>query len=99
MVKHTELVPQPKTVAMTCDRCGTRHDDVMETQEFLSWWNSCGYANTTYGDLSHIQIDLCQYCVREVLGPWIRHRKQWVMTNDELITTLEEVKYGDDGSS
>lgn len=96
MVKHLEAVPRQEVVALTCDRCEKYYDDVMETQEFLTWWNSCGYQNTTYGDLSHIEIDLCQYCVKEVLGPWIRHRKQWHMTDAQVIEALESTKMAEE---
>ena len=59
-------------VGFTCDRCKIVHEDEFETQEFLSWEDRCGYGNNTFGDLTTIAIDLCQYCVKEVLGPWIR---------------------------
>ena len=49
----------------------TVHSDPMEMQEFLSWQDTGGYGNKTYGDMTHIAIDLCQYCVKEVLGSWI----------------------------
>jgi hypothetical protein len=58
-------------VAMQCDRCKTTHNDPMEIQEFLSWNDQCGFGNRTFGDLSEISIDLCQYCVKEVLGEWM----------------------------
>ena len=57
--------------AIQCDRCKTIHDDVMEMQEFLSWSDTCGYGNRTFGDMMHLSIDLCQHCVQEVLGEWI----------------------------
>lgn len=72
MVKHCEVVPQLKVVAITCDRCKKRYEDSFETQEFLSWRDTCGYGNKTYGDMTIIAIDLCQYCVKQVLGEWIQ---------------------------
>ncbi len=63
---------RPVVVGFTCDRCKIVHEDDFETQEFLSWEDRCGYGNNTFGDLNTIAIDLCQYCVKEVLGPWIR---------------------------
>ena len=71
-MKHQGEVIRMQTTAITCDRCKTRHDDPMEMQEFLSWSDTCGYGNKTFGDMSFVSIDLCQYCVKEVLGEWIQ---------------------------
>ena len=57
----------------TCDKCGksaTRDEDPFEFQEFLHWENDCGY-NSVFGDGSGLEIDLCQNCVKEVLGPYL----------------------------
>ena len=59
-------------IAISCDRCETTHDDPMEIQEFMCWSDTCGYGNKTFGDMKKISIDLCQYCVKEVLGQWIQ---------------------------
>lgn len=67
---HT-VMPVASVTAIECDRCKTMHDDIIEIQEFLSWSDTCGYGSKTFGDGTHISIDLCQYCVREVLGEWI----------------------------
>jgi len=57
---------------LTCDRCGRRDDnDGMEGQEFLSWSMSCGFGSI-FGDMSHIDLDLCQHCAKELLGQWIK---------------------------
>lgn len=80
--KGTKVVES--VVAKTCDRCGFRADNehgVFELQEFMSWRDTCGYGNLwkpewgpekPYGDGDYIAIDLCQRCVYEVLGRWIR---------------------------
>jgi len=71
MSKITETKEITITAAIKCDRCENTYDDIMEMQEFLSWKDQCGYGNKTFGDGTHISIDLCQYCLREVLGEWI----------------------------
>jgi hypothetical protein len=58
--------------AITCDRCRKTYDDVLERQEFLCWADTGGYGNIVFGDMSRVEIDLCQYCVIEVLGQWVR---------------------------
>jgi len=65
-----------ETVALTCDRCGltvTREndDDVLEWQEFMAWRAPCGYGSI-FGDGALIEVDLCQKCVQEVLGDYVR---------------------------
>ena len=71
MTKVATLKEVPQTTSIICDKCETEHDDPLEMQEFLSWRDTCGYGNNTFGDGSYISIDLCQYCVKEVLGNWI----------------------------
>jgi hypothetical protein len=60
--------------ACTCDRCGQRltpNDD--DWHEKLSIAYTAGYFSV-FGDGAAISIDLCQRCVRETLGPWLRIR-------------------------
>jgi hypothetical protein len=61
---------------VSCDRC-QRQDEAtgMEGQEFLSWSMSCGFASV-FGDLNHVDLDLCQHCVKELLGQWVRVTEQ-----------------------
>ena len=72
MTKLTGIKETIGVIAIKCDRCGNTHEDPMEMQEFLSWSDTCGYGNKTYGDMTRISIDLCQYCVKDTLGEWIR---------------------------
>ncbi len=59
---------------ITCDRCGTvtPTDDVMECQEFMSVEYNAGYGNRVFQDGDCLHVDLCQYCVKEVLGPYLK---------------------------
>ena len=60
-----------------CDKCGAKHelhgnnDSGMEAQEFLSISFTGGYASV-FGDMDKFECDLCQYCVKELLGDYIR---------------------------
>lgn len=67
---------QPQTVqvlaACTCDRCKRRltpNDN--EWQERLSFDHDCGF-DSVFGDRNTVSLDLCQHCMREVLGRWLR---------------------------
>lgn len=57
---------------VTCDRCGRADEaDDFEGQEFLSH-EMCGGYGSVFGDGHFIKLDLCQHCVRDVLGQWLR---------------------------
>jgi antitoxin CcdA len=57
---------------LSCDRCGLRvgRDDPV-FQEFTSIDHLCGYGSI-FGDGSQLRLDLCQGCLKEVVGPWLR---------------------------
>lgn len=71
-----EYQPRTRTVqelaACTCDRCKRRlTPDDGEWQERLSFDHDCGF-DSIFGDCSTVSLDLCQHCVQEVLGQWLR---------------------------
>ena len=53
---------------------------VMEVQEFLCFYTTGGFLSVVkyasnpsiFGDEALIELDLCQYCVAELLGKYIR---------------------------
>lgn len=62
---------------MTCDVCKTTHtsstmEGQMEIQEFWSFDDVGGYGNMAFGDMNRIELDMCQYCAKRLLGPYIR---------------------------
>ncbi len=58
--------------SITCDRCAKEVDsENMEFQEFSSVAYRGGYASI-FGDGNNISIDLCQECLKEVVGAWLR---------------------------
>lgn len=62
-----------EVAACTSDRCKRRltPDKLGEWQERLSFDQSCGF-DSVFGDGSTISLDLCQHCVLQVLGEWLR---------------------------
>jgi hypothetical protein len=69
---------QDKTVqevaACPCDRCQRRmtpDDTPWEWAEKLSIVFTAGYGSI-FGDGCKVEIDLCQQCVKETLGAWLR---------------------------
>lgn len=58
--------------SFSCDRCGEElSDNEMQRQEAWSITTEGGFASV-FGDLATVSIDLCQGCVSEVLGKWLR---------------------------
>lgn len=67
-------VERREVVDLVCDRCGRDGEDDpngFERQEFLSHHDRAGYGSI-FGDLNQVDIDLCQHCVKEVLGEWLK---------------------------
>lgn len=78
MIKYKPIqVEQQEVVSITCDRCKKEYDDVMETQEFLIYANDAGYGSVM-GDGNKLRAELCQHCVKEVLGPFIRTEGNYI---------------------
>ena len=68
-VKETYV--RNKVTSVICDRCKKEYNDDMELQEFLMHYNTGGY-NSVFGDGSKTSLDLCQHCVKELLGDYIQ---------------------------
>lgn len=63
--------------SITCDVCTKTYDNdtmegQMEAQEFWSFADTGGYGNMAFGDMNRIELDMCQYCAKRLLGPYIR---------------------------
>ncbi len=59
-------------VSITCDVCKKEFDDQMEMQEFARFGDRAGYGNVVFGDCTDYDIDMCQYCFKEILGDYVR---------------------------
>lgn len=74
MLEYQDKVVQD-VAACTCDRCQRRmtpgDDDLWEWGEKLSVSFHGGYGSI-FGDGNKVEIDLCQQCVKETLGAWLR---------------------------
>ena len=69
-VKKT--VKEKQVVAIICDCCKKKIKITdIEIQEMLRWENWCGYGSI-FGDGNKIKIDLCQECVKNLLGNYIQ---------------------------
>lgn len=58
-------------IELTCDRCGrvVPESDHAEWSETLRLRFTGGYGSI-FGDGSKVEVDLCQQCVKELIGPF-----------------------------
>lgn len=65
-------------VEIICDRCGKSitPDDFVEWQEALTIGFRGGYGSV-FGDDIKYRCDLCQHCLKETLGEYIKPSKEW----------------------
>lgn len=62
-----------KLVSVTCDVCGkTYKADDLEAQEFEHIRHNGGY-DSIFGDSFLVTCDICQYCLKEMMGDYL-HR-------------------------
>jgi len=58
-------------ISFTCDCCAKKYDGVLDMQEMLYFHNNCGYGSV-FGDGNSIELVMCESCVKEELGDYIR---------------------------
>lgn len=66
-----ELREVPQVISITCDVCKKDYDNTFDTQEFLTYTNSCGYGSV-FGDGTLIELDMCQHCQKSMLDQYFR---------------------------
>ena len=71
-MKIKDVRPQSFVKMVRCDRCTRKAEDgESEFFEFTSIDYVAGYGSIL-GDQNQVEIDLCQHCLKETLGPWLR---------------------------
>lgn len=72
---HYKKVLVATKCAITCDICGKTYseDDVFELGEFTHIEHNAGY-ESIFGDGESFEIDICQHCLRDHLGKYLRRR-------------------------
>ena len=77
-----------ETSEIRCDRCGFESrlalglNAMFEIQEYLTVGFTAGYGATAFDDGDRYEADLCQRCVKSLLGQYLRcfpygHRTHW----------------------
>lgn len=70
---HTTPATTEVPIELNCDRCGrvVPASDAVEWQEALQLRFTGGFGSV-FGDGARVAVDLCQHCVKELLGPYCR---------------------------
>ena len=71
-MKKMRLKSIQEVSALVCDGCGREASS--EDMEFGDF-TCIGYVgayNSIFGDGSHVSLDICQYCLKETLGEWLK---------------------------
>ena len=79
MIHYEEAQETRKEIKFKeCDKCHKKFniDDICEMQEFLHFRNTGGYGSI-FGDEAEIELDLCQHCVKDILGQYLRVGPDW----------------------
>ena len=73
-MKKFEEITVKSVSALICDCCG-RESIVgindYEVHEFVSLDFVGGY-QSIFGDGKHVSLDICQYCLKDKLGSWLK---------------------------
>lgn len=81
-MKRYTIVSQPAVQLISCDRCGFEaSNEDMSFESIRSLKFCAGYASPL-GDGNNVEIDICESCLRDVLGQWLR------ISNSPLDTIL-----------
>ena len=72
----TELVERKAVKSFACDKCGKKYkpdsEDIFELQETYSIRFTGGYSSV-FGDMNEISCDLCQHCLKELIGDFCKY--------------------------
>ena len=74
MIKYKKImVEQKEWEEMQCDKCKKVYapTDFLEVQEFHHV-SFCGGYGSVFGDESSVYCDLCQHCLKELIGSFCR---------------------------
>jgi len=79
-VTTKEVIDKKQITSVICDVCKKefffgdwkeKSQDGLEIQEFTSINRTGGYGSI-FGDMNEIKLDICQHCLKEKLGQFIR---------------------------
>ncbi|UUZ71229.1 hypothetical protein LP415_19165 [Polaromonas sp. P1(28)-8] len=77
-----------------CDRCDKEvHRREFGFEQMTSIGFDAGYGSI-FGDGSRVEVDLCETCLRETLGTWLRVRAPWIaqMAQGKIAAAVEHLQ-------
>ena len=85
MINTQEIsVKTERVKSVTCDCCGNtfntsgdNYQDLIELDEMLHLHSHTNEYGSVFGQNALIECDLCQHCVKDLLGPYIRVESQY----------------------
>ena len=83
-----EPVTVQQVVGCTCDVCkktfnkNVNDEEMLEVQEFVHISFTGGYGSI-FGDMSEFELDICQHCLKEKLGQYLREVKNWLSPDSQ----------------
>ena len=73
-----QIVSKYEVESKTCDICGKTYtkenNDILEFQEFLEIRFNGGYGSV-FGDMMLVECDICQHCLKTMLGDKVRTKQ------------------------
>lgn len=85
---ETLPIPVPDKVVCDCCKQETDAEDVMEAQEYETFTFVAGYNSQYNDDGTKYEVDLCQHCIRKLLGPFLRPVKHMFGEPIEVIDSM-----------
>lgn len=73
-IKEIVSTTQEVVTAIKCDNCRKIFNvdcDLFELQEFISISHTGGFGSI-FGDMTNIELDICQNCFKNILGDIVR---------------------------
>lgn len=79
LIKKTKMVEKTFIDKIQCDACKKEysHEDFLEWQEFLHI-KFCGGYGSIFGDNLFVEGDICQHCLKKLLGDFLRISEEHV---------------------
>ena len=74
-----ETITFSKIISLTCDKCKKviPKDDIIEWQEAYTIEFRGGFGSV-FGDGNEVECDLCQSCLKELIGPYAKVSDEWI---------------------
>lgn len=77
-IKEKAEIEKEVCTSITCDICEkefiNNETNTYEIQEFTYIRKNCGYGSI-FGDEEEIELDVCQNCLKDILGKYIRYKE------------------------